>query len=87
MPKSKSKTWPSFESIDDAVKFFDTHDIGKYWDQMPEAHFDVKLRKRKHLVAIDEEVVSKIVEIAKSKNVSSERLINAWLREQIRKAS
>ena len=87
MPKSKLKTWPSFESLDEAVKFFDTHDIGEYWEQMPEAHFDVKLRKRKLLVPIDDEVVSKVAEIAKSKRVSSERLINSWLRERIRKAS
>ena len=44
MSKSKAKAWPSFESIDDAVKFFDTHDIAAYLDRMPEVHFEVKIQ-------------------------------------------
>jgi hypothetical protein len=25
------------------VEFFETHDMGEYWDSMPEAHFDVEM--------------------------------------------
>jgi hypothetical protein len=32
---------PTFGSLDELVKFFETHDFGEYWDQMPEAHFDM----------------------------------------------
>jgi hypothetical protein len=34
---------PHFASLDDLVEFFDTHNMGKYWDQMPEAHFEVNI--------------------------------------------
>lgn len=84
---SKSKTLPKFESLDELVEFFDTHDMGEYWDEMPEASFDINIKKRKHLVAIDEEIIPKLNEIAKSKKVSSEKLINSWLKEKISKAS
>jgi hypothetical protein len=83
MAGSKSKAPPKFESLDELVKFFDTHDMGEYWDQMQEADFDIEIKRRKHLVAIDEELVPKLNEIAKSKRVSSEKLINTWLKEKI----
>ena len=87
MAKSKSKNLPRFGSIDELVDFFETHDMGEYWSQMPEAHFDVSIKRRRHLVAIDEEIIAKLDEIAKSKQVSSEALINSWLKEKILETS
>jgi len=83
MTRSRSKPLPKFESLDEVVNFFDAYDMGDYWDQLPEAHFDVNIKARKHLVAIDEEIVAKLNEAAKSRKVSSERLVNNWLREKL----
>ena len=57
--------------------------MGEYWDDLPEAAFDIKLKKRRHLVVIDEEIVPELTKIAKSKRVGSEKLVNTWLREKI----
>ena len=76
LPKDKSEHLPRFESLDGLVKFFDTHDMGEYWDQMPEGSFEINIKRRKHLVAIDEEIVPSLNAMAKSKKVSSEHLIN-----------
>ena len=86
MARSKPKSMPPSRSLDDLVKFFDTHDTGEYWEHLPEAQFDVDIKRRKHLIAIDEEISGKLTEIAQSKKVSSEKLINSWLKEKIRKA-
>jgi hypothetical protein len=86
MATSKSKPLPKLGSLDELVAFFDTHDMGEYWDQMPEAKFDVDIKSRKHLVAIDKEIIPKLNKIAKSKKVPSEKLINIWLREKIETA-
>jgi len=83
MARSNSKSLPQLGSLDKLVAFFDTHDMGEYWDQMPEAKFDINIKSRKHLVAIDKEIIPKLNKIAKSKKVPSEKLINAWLREKI----
>ena len=83
MSENKSKNMPHFASLDDLVEFFDTHDMGEYWDQMPEAQFEVDIHKRTHLLAIDEDIADKLTEIASSRQVSSEELINSWLREKI----
>ena len=83
MAKSKPKALPKFGSLDRLVAFFDTHDMGGYWDQLPKADFDVNIKTRKHLVAIDKNLLPRLDEIAKSKRMPTQKLINAWLREKI----
>ena len=50
---------------------------------MPKAHFEVDIKRRTHLVAIDDEIMSKLTDIAKSKKVPPEKLINSWLKEKL----
>ena len=87
MARSKSQTLPIPKKIDDLVEFFETHDMGDHWESMPEAQFEIAIKKRTHLVAIDEEIADRITKIAKSKKTSSASLINGWLKEKVRKAS
>lgn len=82
MPKNRIKKTP--KSLDDLIEFFDTNDLGEYWDQLPEAHFDVNIQKRIHLIAIDTAVANRVAAIARSKRTSSSKLINSWLKEKIR---
>lgn len=77
------KSMPKFNSLDDLVKFFETHDLGEYLDRMPEAHFDIDVKRRTHIFAIDDDLAEKLTEIAKAKRIPSETLINVWLREKI----
>ena len=83
MPKSKSKMLPHFRSLDELVKFFDTHDLGEYWNEMPEAHFEVDLKRRTHFFALDTELASRLTQIAKSKEISAQALVNEWVKEKI----
>ena len=84
MTKSKSENLPRFGSLDEFVKFFETHDLGEYWAEMPEAHFEVDIKRKTHHFAINTELVNKLTEIAKKRETSSAALINAWLKEKIR---
>jgi hypothetical protein len=79
MAKSQLK----HDSLNELIEFFDTHDMGEYWDEMPEVHFDVNIKRRRHLVEIEEEIVPKLAEMAKSRNLSIELLINSWLKDKI----
>lgn len=83
MAKNNAKPIPQFNSVNELVEFFDKHDMGEYWDQLPKAEFEVNIKTRKHLVAIDEKIIPKLNQIAKSKKVPSAKLINTWLREKI----
>ena len=72
-----------FESLDELVEFFDTHDLGEYWDKMPETHFEVDIKRKVYLFALDSEIADKLTEIATLRHTSPEALVNAWLKEKI----
>ena len=83
MASSKSKSLPQWNSIDELVDYFDSHDMGDQLEHMPEVQIDVDIKSKKYLVAIEEEILSKLADIAKRESVSSEQLINSWLKERI----
>lgn len=87
MAKSKAKALPEFDSTAELVDFFETRDMGDYWEQMPEAEFEIKIKRKTHLIALEEDVASKVTRIAKAKKISSEALINTWLKEKLQQAS
>ena len=87
MARSKPQEVPLPKKLDDLVEFFETHDMGDYWDRMSDAHLEIDIKKRTHLIAIDEEIADRITAIARSKKTSSETLVNSWLKEKIQKAS
>jgi hypothetical protein len=85
MERSKAKKLTPTRSLDELVEFFETQDLGELWEQLPAAHFDVDIKRRTHLIAIDEELAHQLDEIARAKSTSSESLINSWLREKVSK--
>ncbi len=82
MAENESPPLPHFQSLQELMGFFDTHDMGEYWDSMREAYFEVDAKTRQCLVAIEEDLMSQLAEMAKSRQVSLEVLIDAWLRER-----
>jgi hypothetical protein len=83
MAENNSGKLSSFTSLDELVEFFDTHDMGDYEEDLPEADFEVDLRKKTHLVAIDEETNNRLTEIAEQEQTPAESLVNSWLKEKI----
>lgn len=83
MGGNESKNLPGFGSLDELVEFFDSHDLGEYWDQMPEVHFEVGIKRKAHLFTLNADLASELMRIAESRQVSSEALIHTWLREKI----
>jgi|SRR5215213_3755842 len=45
MKGNRSKNLPAFRSVDELVAFFETHDMGEYWEQLPEAEVEVSSKK------------------------------------------
>ena len=46
MAGNKSKNLPSFRAVDELVAFFESHDMGEYWEQLPESEVEVSLAKK-----------------------------------------
>ncbi len=57
--------------------------MGEYWDDMPEAHFDIDIKRRTHVFALDEDLAERVTAIAKAKRIPSKTLINEWVREKV----
>ena len=82
----ESKPLPEFGTTQDLVNYFDTHEMSDHWAQMPEAHFEVSLRKKTYLISVDEEVMKRLSDIARAQQTSAEALVNSWLREKTAQA-
>jgi hypothetical protein len=87
MAKSKGKAPIPPKSLDALAEYFDTHDLGDDWEKMPEAKFDIDIQKRTHLIAIDEELIARVLAIARARHVPPERLINTWVKEKMLEAT
>ncbi|HAZ47893.1 MAG TPA: hypothetical protein DDW76_03315 [Cyanobacteria bacterium UBA11369] len=87
MAESNSTGLPSFNSTQELVEFFDTHDMGEFWTEMPEAYFDVDIKGKQYLISVDESLMSKLLEIAKAQEVSIESLVDSWLKEKVLEVS
>lgn len=46
MKENRSKNLPAFKSIGELVAFFETHDMGEYWDNLPKVEVEVSIKKR-----------------------------------------
>lgn len=78
---------PQFDSVEALTDFFDSNDMGEYFDEMPEVQFDVAIARRSFLVSVDEQLMQKLVELAKSQQTSTELLVNSWLEEKVARAA
>jgi CopG antitoxin of type II toxin-antitoxin system len=74
---------PKFDSLDKLVQYFDAHDMGDHWRDLSEANFDIDIKSRRHVFALDEDLAERVTQIARTKRVSSRTLINKWLREKV----
>lgn len=83
MVANEAKRFPKFETIDEMVEFFDNQDLGDYIDQMPEVDFEVDIKRRVYTIILDIDLAETLTEIARSRQISSEELVNTWVREKV----
>ena len=76
---NNQKQLPKFDSIDNLIDFFGENDIGDYSESLPEVDFLVNISKQTYFVAVDEE----LAEISKREHLSSDSIVNSWLRGKI----
>ncbi len=72
-----------FKSIEEAAEFWDNHDLADYWDLTREAHFEVDIKRRVFLTALEPQLAKKLTGVAHKQGVSTETLINVWLTEKL----
>ena len=72
-----------FRSIDEFWKFWDSHSTADYQDQMEDVEVSVNIRSQKVYCPIAHDIVQDIRKEAERQGVSTETLVNVWLKEKL----
>lgn len=90
MKKKKNKL-PDFNkmSYKEEAEWWDTHDLGDYWDEFKDVEivFDLKKPKEDTLVVrLQKDLKKRLSEIAHKKGLNTSTLARMWLIEKLQKA-
>jgi predicted DNA binding CopG/RHH family protein len=78
-----SRKIPQADSIEELARFWDTHDLTDFEDQLEEVTEPVFERGTVVKIHLQPKEVEAVKEIAKSKGVGSTDLIREWILEKI----
>ncbi|MEM9215612.1 MAG: CopG family antitoxin [Cyanobacteria bacterium P01_F01_bin.150] len=87
MVESNATSLPKFESEQKLVDFFDSHDMGDYANELPEASFEVDIQQKHYLVSVNETRMQQLLTVARDQHVSVELLLDNWLKEKLMNVS
>lgn len=84
----KSQRIPDTDSIDELSRFWDTHDLTEFEDQLEEVRTPVFVRGDEATVAIElkPKEVKALKRIAQAEGVQEAMLVRGWVREKLRGA-
>lgn len=71
----------NFKSIDEAARFWDTHSVADYLEQVKEVP-GVEINIVRRHFRIEKDLARKIDRIARRQGVSAETLVNQWLQQK-----
>ena len=77
----------SFHSLEEFWAFWDTHSTADYEDLMENVDVEVNIRSSKTYCAVAKDIVAQLRTQARRQGVSTETLINLWLREKAAEAA
>ena len=93
MPRSKLHTHKrellpeNFESLEEFQEFWDTHSSADYEDLMEDVEVDIDIRSSRVYCAVAKDLLAQLRTQARRQGVSTETLINLWLREKVTEAA
>lgn len=70
-------------TLEEMAEFWDTHSLADFDDQTCEVAMSFDPAARRTVVTIEPELMLDIAQLARTRNVSTQTLINVWLRQQV----
>ncbi|MCX6030542.1 MAG: CopG family antitoxin [Chloroflexi bacterium] len=70
-------------TLEEMADFWDTHSLADYDDQTYEVEMTFDPSARRRIVTIEPELLADISQVAQVRKVSTQTLINVWLRQQV----
>ena len=75
---------PEFKSYEEMADFWDTHSLADYWDQTEPAEFEFSPKaRRRYLVSVDRDLLSRVQRVARLRGLSTESLVNLLLEQRL----
>ena len=85
----KSQRIPDTDSIEELARFWDTHDLTDFQDQLEEVHTPTFGRDENTTLAISlkRQEVQALKRMARSEGVKEAMLVREWIREKLRRTA
>jgi hypothetical protein len=81
---SEHKNIPEFQSYEEMADFWDNHSLADYWDQTEPAEFEFSPKaRRRYLVSVDRDLLSRVQSVARIRGLSTESLVNLLLEQRL----
>jgi len=82
--KGKKKEIPDhFKTIEEAGEFWNSHDLGDYWNQTKKTDLRFHLKRRHCYVSLDSKIFYKLLLLSEREGVSVETMTNLWIQEKL----
>jgi len=72
-------------SLREMADFWDSHDTADY--PLNRVEFEVNVSARQHYVAVDPDLLAEVRQAAHTRGLSTESLVNLWLKERLQQVS
>ncbi len=72
----------NFSSLDEFEAFWDTHSTADYEDLMEDVEMEIDIRSSRVYCAVARDLLAHLQAQARRQGVSTETLVNLWLREK-----
>ncbi len=80
----EDKKIPILKSYEEMAEFWDTHDLGDYWEQTEPAEFEISPQaRRRYLVSVDRNILLRIQQMARKRGLTTESLVNLLLEQHL----
>ena len=83
MAEGKVSSISQARTLEEMADFWDTHSLADFEDQTHEVEVTFDPSARRSVVGIETELMAEIRRIAKERQVSTQTLVNVWLRQRV----
>ena len=83
MAENRVSSISQARTLEEMADFWDTHSLADFDDQTHEVEMTFDPSARRSVVGIETELMAEIRRIAKERQVSTQTLVNMWLRQRV----
>jgi hypothetical protein len=83
MAENRVSSISQASTLEVMADFWDTHSLADFDDQTHEVEMTFDPSARRSVVGIETELMAEIRRIAKERQVSTQTLVNVWLRQRV----